>query len=116
MKPSLTFLATLICLLLGLPLAVRAETGRINFDRDIRPILSNNCFKCHGPDEKQRKAGLRLDRRDGIVAELRSGDRAVVPGKSADSALVARITATEPEERMPPPASGKTLSPEQINL
>src|SRR5579871_6036093 len=116
MKPSLTFLATLICLLLGLPLAVRAETGQINFDRDIRPILSNNCFKCHGPDEKQRKAGLRLDRRDGIVAELRSGNRAVVPGKSAEIALVARITATEPEERMPPPASGKTLSPEQINL
>src|SRR5438132_4125509 len=86
--------------LLWLPPAVRANDSRINFDRDIRPILSNNCFKCHGPDEKQRKAGLRLDRREGVLIELKSGNRAVVPGKNDDSALVARITAAEPEERM----------------
>jgi hypothetical protein len=100
--------------LLGLPEAARAE--RINFDRDIRPILSNNCFKCHGPDPKQRKAGLRLDSRQGMLAKLKSGDRAVVPGKTKDSALVARITAADPEERMPPPSSGKKLSQEQIEL
>jgi hypothetical protein len=102
--------------LLGLPQAARADNGRINFDRDIRPILSNNCFKCHGPDHKQRKAGLRLDCREGALGELKSGNRAVVPGKRDESALVARITAADAQERMPPPASGKKLSQEQIKL
>src|SRR5438445_953212 len=119
MRPSLS---TFAChffgawLSFGLPTAVRADESRINFDRDIRPILSNNCFKCHGPDEKQRKAHLRLDRREAALAELKSGNRAIVPGKKEDSALVARITATEPEERMPPPASGKILATQQIEL
>src|SRR6266849_3756776 len=119
MKPFRFFLSTIT--LLGvwafcLPIAVRADESRINFDRDIRPILSNNCFKCHGPDEKQRKAHLRLDHREAALAELKSGNRAIVPGKKEDSALVARITSTEPEERMPPPASGKILSAEQVKL
>src|SRR5437879_3442587 len=122
MKPSLPLLSTITCPLLGagllfcLPPAARANDARINFDRDIRPILSNNCFKCHGPDEKQRKAHLRLDRREGALAELKSGNRAVVPGKKEESALVARITAAESEERMPPPASGKILTSGQIEL
>jgi hypothetical protein len=103
-------------LLLCLPAAARAEDGRINFDRDIRPILSNNCFKCHGPDHKQRKAGLRLDLREGALAELKSGNRAIVPGKPEDSALAARITAADPQERMPPLSSGKKLSQEQVQL
>jgi hypothetical protein len=101
---------------LTLPPAARTEDTRINFDRDIRPILSNNCFKCHGPDEKHRRAKLRFDRRDGALAELKSGNRAVVPGKLAESSLVARITAANPEERMPPPSSGKTLNQGQIEL
>lgn len=122
MKPFLRSLSVIACnllsgcFLLGLPQAARANDSRINFDRDIRPILSNNCFKCHGPDEKQRKAHLRLDRREGSLAELKSGNRAIVPGKQAESALVARITAVEPEERMPPPSSGKILTAEQIDL
>jgi hypothetical protein len=120
MKPFFPHLPLAICplisgfFLFALPEPVRAE--RINFDRDIRPILSNNCFKCHGPDHKQRKAGLRLDCREGMLGELKSGDRAVVPGKTKESALVARITAADPEERMPPPSSGKKLNPEQIQL
>src|SRR6202022_3736386 len=115
-------LPVITCHLLGtwllfcLPPAARANDSQINFDRDIRPILSNNCFKCHGPDEKQRKAHLRLDRREGALAELKSGNRAIVPGKKEESALVVRITAVEPEERMPPPASGKMLTAEQIEL
>src|SRR5438270_6358729 len=104
------------CFLLCLPPVVGANDGRINFDRDIRPILSNNCFKCHGPDAKQRKAGLRLDRAEAALAELKSGNRAIVPGKRAESALVGRITATDAEEKMPPPSSGKKLTPEQIDL
>jgi hypothetical protein len=116
---SLSFVAGYLIsgwLLFSLPLTVQADDARINFDREIRPIFSNTCFKCHGPDAKQRKAHLRLDRHEGMLAELKSGNRAVVPGKSAESALVARITAADPEERMPPPASGKKLSPEQIEL
>jgi hypothetical protein len=88
----------------------------IDFNRDIRPILSNTCFKCHGFDDTQRQADLRLDTLDGATAELPSGARAVVPGNSAESELVARITAADEEIRMPPPASGKTLSAEQIEL
>jgi hypothetical protein len=121
MKPLFTVSPVCFCsliagLFLVLPAVSRAEDGRINFDRDIRPILSNNCFKCHGPDHKQRKAGLRLDRRDGALAELKSGDRAIVPGKREKSALVARITAADPQERMPPLSSGKKLTHEQIEL
>src|SRR5690348_9701467 len=100
------------CYLFCLPLAARADEARINFDRDIRPILSNNCFKCHGPDQKQRKAGLRLDRREGALGGLNSGNRALVPGKREESALVARITAADPQDRMPPPSSGRKLTPE----
>src|SRR5215472_4048442 len=113
MRPFLPLIPVIACQLIGdcvlfcLPQAARAEDPRINFDRDIRPILSNNCFKCHGPDAKQRKAGLRLDRRDGALGELKSGNWAVVPGKRKESALVARITAADPHERMPPASSGK---------
>src|SRR5262252_2649409 len=122
MRPFFSLVPLVVCQLLGglsllnLPQAARAEGARINFDRDIRPILSNNCFKCHGPDHKQRKAGLRLDNREGALAELKSGNRAIVPGKREDSALVARITAVDPHERMPPLSSGKKLTQEQIEM
>lgn len=97
------------------PLAARAQKPH-NFNRDIRPILSNNCFKCHGFDEKNRQADLRLDTLAGATAELPSGGKAIVPGDLSASALVARITSDNPDERMPPPSSGKTLTPEQIEL
>jgi mono/diheme cytochrome c family protein len=88
----------------------------IDFNRQIRPILSENCFGCHGPDEKERKAKLRLDLKDGAFGQLRDGGHAIVPGKSAQSALIERITATDPSERMPPPKSNKHLTAEQIDL
>ncbi len=74
-----------------------------DFNRDVRPVLSNRCFSCHGPDEAQREAGLRLDLREVAVAELDSGSRAIVPGHSSESELIARITSTDPDLVMPPP-------------
>src|SRR5262245_47857704 len=94
--------------------AAAPDDSPVNFDRDIRPILSNNCYKCHGPDEAKRQAGLRLDTIEGERIELKSGHHAVMPGRSSDSALVARITATDPAERMPPPSTGKVLTSDQI--
>jgi len=88
----------------------------IDFNRQILPILSDNCFACHGPDASQRKAKLRLDTKNGSRAELRDGGFAIVPGKSAESALVQRITDPEPAKRMPPPKTDKHLTPQQIEV
>jgi len=88
----------------------------IDYSRQIRPILSNNCFKCHGPDEKERKGGLRLDLRAGALKPAESGAAAIVPGKPLESGIVARITATDAAELMPPPASNKKLTPQEIEL
>ncbi len=63
----------------------------LRYNRDIRPILSDNCFACHGPDKANQKAGLRLDVREVAIAPAKSGDIAIVPGKVSESALVARI-------------------------
>ncbi|SVD26279.1 uncharacterized protein METZ01_LOCUS379133, partial [marine metagenome] len=85
------------------------DAGKIQFNRDIRPILSDNCFACHGPDANHRKAGLRLDTREGALADL--GDyAAVAPGTLGRSELLARITAADPDDLMPPPETGKRLS------
>jgi mono/diheme cytochrome c family protein len=96
----------------------RAEKAppAIDFNRQIRPLLSENCFACHGPDDKQRKAKLRLDTKAGAFAELRSGGFALVPGKAEESELVRRLTADDPAQIMPPPKTGKRLTPEQIAL
>jgi mono/diheme cytochrome c family protein len=96
--------------------AAPPSAARVDFARDIRPILSESCFACHGPDDKARKAKLRLDTKDGAFGPLRSGGRAVVPGKAAESELVARITNADASEQMPPPKSGKKLTPRQVAL
>jgi hypothetical protein len=88
--------------------------GALEFNRDIRPILSDACFACHGPDPAERKAGLRLDTKEGLFEPTPSDSRAVVPGDLDDSELVARIISEDAAERMPPPKSGKSLKPEQI--
>lgn len=88
----------------------------IDFSRDIRPILSDKCFACHGPDDKERKARLRFDHRDGALQPAKSGARAIVPGKLSESELVKRITTHDPDEIMPPPSFGKTLTAAQIDL
>src|SRR5216117_4372298 len=81
----------------------------IDFNRDIRPILSEHCYACHGPDEPKRKAGLRLDVQEGAFKELKSGNRALVAADLTKSALVERVTSTDPEEVMPPPKHNKPL-------
>jgi hypothetical protein len=88
----------------------------INFSRQIRPILSENCFACHGPDNKARKARLRFDTKEGALRKLRSGGFAILPGKASASELIARVTAADPSEHMPPARSGKKLTTEQIDL
>ena len=87
-----------------------------DFNRDIRPILSHNCFACHGPDEHHREGGLRLDVQAAATAELASGAVAIVPGDPQKSELVARIRATDPESIMPPPESNHLLTDEQRDI
>jgi hypothetical protein len=82
----------------------------VHFNRDIRPILSDKCFACHGFDAGTRKAGLRLDTREGALQPARSGRVAVVPGKPEASELLVRITARAPDERMPPPEKHPALT------
>ena len=97
----------------ALPQRVLAESPP-DFSRDILPLLSENCFQCHGPDEANREAGLRLDERAGAVAKLESGATALVPGDSKASHMIARMTSDDPDLKMPPPDSGKSLNAEQI--
>src|SRR5438874_8690229 len=109
--------ATLFCLFVCVATSAEraAADGPVNFHRDIRPILSETCFQCHGPDEKQRKAHLRLDTKAGAFTDL-GGYFAIVAGKPDESRILQRITSTDPQERMPPPKSGKKLSAAQIDL
>ena len=88
----------------------------VDFNYHIRPILSQNCYVCHGPDESSREAGLRLDNREAAVALLESGSRAILPGKPRRSALIERIKSSDPNLQMPPPAAKKTLSEREIAL
>jgi hypothetical protein len=88
----------------------------IDFNRDIRPILSNRCFTCHGPDESQRTGGLRLDLRQGALEPADSGERAVVPGAPEQSELIARVNAEDEFMRMPPPETGSALTEAELRL
>ncbi len=88
----------------------------IDFNRDIRPILSEHCYACHGPDENKRKAGLRLDVAEGAFKELKSGNHALVAGDLTRSTLVERITAKDADEIMPPAKHQKPLTVEKIDL
>ncbi|HTI51833.1 MAG TPA: DUF1549 domain-containing protein, partial [Planctomycetaceae bacterium] len=105
-------------MLLVAPGSLRADGDqppRVEFNRQIRPLLSDRCFRCHGPDAHHREAELRLDTVAGARADL-GGRHAVVPGKPEDSELFARIASTDDTERMPPSAAGKPLTAEEISL
>ena len=96
--------------------ARKQPTGEpVDFSAQIRPIISSKCFSCHGPDESARKAKLRLDLRDEAI-KGRKGVRAIAPGDLDKSELVRRITTTDPDDIMPPPKSGRTLSAAEIDL
>src|SRR5258707_4842073 len=97
---------------LGLCLAFPTLAAEpISYNRDIRPILSDDCFHCHGPDQKTRKGKFRLDVREESVAK-----GAIVPGKPRESKLIERIFASDPDDMMPPPEAHKTLSAAQKAL
>ena len=101
-------------MLLGIAPGVMLSAAEpVQFGRDVLPILSANCFACHGPDENDRKANLRLDLEADAKAVHEDGTP-VVPGKVDSSTLIARIISTDPDQVMPPPDSHKTLKPEQI--
>jgi hypothetical protein len=89
---------------------------KVDFNFQIRPILSDKCFNCHGPDSKKRQANLRLDTKEGAFAASRSGGHIIVPGDLEGSELVWRITAPDEAERMPPRSLGRSLTSEEINL
>jgi len=92
-----------------------ALAGDLRYSRDVRPILADNCFACHGHDDQKRKAELRLDLRETATRPAKDGAIAIVPGKLDQSELVRRITAAaDDDERMPPPSSNKKLTPVQI--
>ncbi len=110
----ITVLISCVAVVLAFGVSHSEAAAPIDFNQQIRPMLSDKCYGCHGPDENKRKAGLRLDQKEGAFAELKSGNRAIVPGNLEKSALAIRIASTEPEEQMPPPKSGKKLSAQEI--
>ena len=114
MRRLVSWLSVVIGFSLTTQMAFAADGDKLDFGRDVRSILSNNCFKCHGPDEKQRQAGLRLDQRDGATTKLESGKVGIAAGKWSDSEIIARLTTDNADLKMPPPSSGKKVSAEQI--
>src|SRR5262245_6047095 len=118
--------ATIIRLLLStgaflalLPLQPRvgtAQDDKVDFNFQIRPLLSDRCFPCHGPDEKSRMAKLRLDSKETALKAL-SGEMFVIkPGDPSKSEVIRRLTSTDPAQKMPPPWSNLAVSPEEIAL
>ena len=105
------------CCLVSTPLAhLHADSQAvIDFQRDVRPILSDACFQCHGPDAEQRESDLRLDTREGAFADL-SGQQSIVPGDRLQSELYVRITHSDPDQRMPPVDTNRQLTSSEIEL
>ena len=101
--------ALVVCLL-----TATARADEVRFNHDIRPILSDYCFQCHGFDAKQRRAELRLDVREGAIAVRTNGIAAVVPGDPTRSELIARVTSADPDYQMPPSHIGKKLGPDEM--
>ena len=110
-------LGWIACCLVSTPLAhLHADSKAvIDFQRDVRPILSDACFQCHGPDAEQRESDLRLDTREGAFADL-SGQQSIVPGDRSQSELYLRITHSDPDQRMPPVDTNRQLTASEIEL
>ena len=101
--------------LMSLTFSILSTETSIEFNRDVLPLLSDNCFQCHGPDESKNKAGLRLDIRENALRE-NEGVTAVVPGNSAKSELIRRITTRNTDDVMPPEDSKNKLNASQIGI
>src|ERR1700730_9091499 len=109
------FFATFGCLA-GIPVSGQIAIPTIDFDRQIRPIFSDRCFACHGPDEKQRMANLRLDLKTGGAFDDRGGHHLITPGDAPGSVLLERISSDRAGFRMPPASAGSPLTAEQVDL
>ena len=96
--------------------AAAAPPAEIDFQRDVRPLLSRHCFKCHGPDDKARKSKLRLDLRDDALRPAKSGKSAIIPGKPDASELLLRINAPDAADLMPPPETKNPLTAAQKKI
>jgi len=104
----------------GLPVvfccAVAVRADEPSFSSEVRPILADMCFKCHGPDDKGRKGQLQLSERESALQGGKSGRPAIVGGNAAASEMIKRLRAADPDEHMPPPATKKSLTPAQVSL
>jgi hypothetical protein len=113
---SLLFGALAICAAWPVPRSIVTAEQVVQFNRDIRPLLSDRCFYCHGPDEKNRQAGLRLDTFEGATKD-RGGYQAIAPGKPDESELIKRVTAHDASEVMPPLRAKKpAITPQEAEL
>ncbi len=110
MRSRTTILFAGVCCLAVTQFAIADTRPPVSYGRDIRPILSDKCFRCHGPDAEARQADLRLDTREGITGKI------VAPGNPEKSEIITRIFSEDDDERMPPPDSNLSLSPEQKEL
>src|SRR6476660_8923424 len=115
MRRWIISLCCLITLLAGGALFAADLPSKVEFNRDIRPILSENCYQCHGPYKNARKADLRLDTKDGLFAPI-DGNSPIVPENLDKSELYRRITTSDRDDLMPKPKSGKKLTAKQIAL
>ena len=111
LNPSL-----ILCAALTAPLSALALEDRVLFNRDIRPILAEYCYHCHGPDPGSRKEGIRFDREEGFFAPREDAGPTVVKGQPDKSPLFERITASDPDDIMPPPKEHKTLKPAEVAI
>ena len=106
----------ILCAALAGSLAPVAAEDRVIFNRDVRPIIAEYCFHCHGPDPGSRKEGIRFDREEGFFAPRSEAGPTVVKGQPEKSPLYERITATDPDEVMPPPKEHKKLKPAEVAI
>jgi hypothetical protein len=110
-----SLLFCLSCFLTAFSLHAEGSPKALSYNHDILPILSENCFQCHGPDSAARKAGLRLDSSEEATKD-RDGSAAIVPEHPEESRLIALIESTDEDDQMPPPGSNKSLSKEQKQI
>ncbi len=109
-------LSVLVFILSGMQLRTVSAEERLRFNRDVRPILANHCYQCHGPDTQARKSGLRLDVREQALTAAESGGVAIVPERPEESLLIQRILSHDETDIMPPAETNKPLTQQQKEL